>query len=69
MAVSAGAPFEGITSLKEYSIDEVQANETYSQYFGDKNVFCAEPVFGNFNIATNEFNFPQNCGIGVINVD
>lgn len=43
--------------------------KTYKDNDGEKAMFCAEPTATTFKIDSILWSFPQNCALGVLNVD
>lgn len=56
--------------MREYNVEGAFVNKTYNDFKGGRSVFCANPDKTSFNITDpNKWNFPENCAIGVLNVD
>lgn len=50
-------------------MSDLTGGKTYRDNEGGKAVFCAEPVSTSFKIDQANWNFPQNCALGLLNVD
>ncbi len=61
-------PYSAIDGLNKYSIN-VGANNLFQSGSGNHSVECLEPIPASFNLESldNLFNFPDQCGLGLIN--
>lgn len=70
LAVSGDTTYFTINNLKAYNLTiNAPFSTIYAGGEGGRSVFCAEAVYGTFDIASNDWAFPTNCAIGILNVD
>ena len=70
VAVRAGLSYSEITGLNQFGL-AVQDIDTdaFDKGTGGEAILCLEPVAASFGIDGAKFNFPDNCGIGIINTN
>jgi hypothetical protein len=67
--ISGGDPYSNFIGLKEYGITGINPPAAFSGNVNGTAIQCLAPTAASFQITASKFSFPNNCGLGFVNVD